>query len=173
MKASILASASAFLFILSCRPGSPVPEFAVPVDYRSWKKTLPQVLDYEVPGHGATYRIIYANEAAFQPLVDRDSQGRERISMKDGAIIIKEVYSRRDEINRAEPVLAIMVKESGNPGAQKNWLFFMKKPGQKPSAVTGRLCIGCHESANEAHPYFDRNPRGVFRDYLFAPALKR
>ncbi len=162
----------AVVFIGGCSQKKQEIFFALPDDYKKWKKTVDKVLDYTVPGHGATFRVIYANDIAFKPAREKDLQGRERVVMKEGSIIIKEIYKRREDINREIPLLTIMKKESANELAIKNWLFILKKPGQKAEAVTGRMCIGCHESANEAHPYFDNNPGNLFRDYLFAPILK-
>jgi hypothetical protein len=34
------------------------------------------------------------------------------------------------------------------------------------------MCHGCHEAANEEHPYFDKNKTGLVRDYLFCPVLE-
>ena len=159
-------------FSLSCGTKRDEAEFVVPSQYRNWKKTVDKVLDYTVPGHGSTFRIIYANDISFKPVIEKDNQGRERVIMREGALIIKEIYKKKEDINREEPMLTIMMKNGNSRNALKNWLFIMKKPGQKPAVITGRLCIGCHESANEAHPYFDRNPGGGFRDYLFAPVAR-
>jgi hypothetical protein len=35
------------------------------------------------------------------------------------------------------------------------------------------MCLGCHEAANEEHPYFDKNKGDAFRDYLFSPFVKK
>jgi hypothetical protein len=65
-----------------------------------------------------------------------------------------------------------MVKNSAAPGAQAGWLYYLKRPGRQPAPVTGRMCHGCHEAANEEHPYFDKNKKGLFSDYLFSPVLE-
>jgi len=48
----------------------------------------------------------------------------------------------------------------------------MKKPGEEWMEVKGRMCVGCHEAANEKHPYFDGNKKEMFRDYLFTLIAK-
>ena len=87
--------------------------------------------------------------------------------MKDGSVIVKEVYQKRNDINNAEPVLPIMVKDSKSRNSLDGWKYYMVEPGKKPLLVSGRMCVGCHEAANEQHPYFDKNRDAMFRDYLF------
>jgi hypothetical protein len=66
----------------------------------------------------------------------------------------------------------IMVKRSNDENALKGWLYYVKFPDKEIKRVDGRFCLGCHEAANEEHLYFDRNKRGIFRDYLFVPLAK-
>lgn len=160
------------IILLSGCAGKDPDAFTVPVDYRTWGKPVDKILNYPVPGHGATYRIIYGNKAAFLSKVTKDQRGDEMIVMPDGSIIIKEVYKTRRDVGRTEPVLDIMVKVSTNRAARNGWLYFVKNPGKPLVRVEGRLCIGCHESANEPHPYFDKNKKGIFRDYLFVKFAK-
>jgi len=156
------------MFPLACSQDK-ASSFKVPPDYRSWKKPVDRVLDYTVPGHGSGFRIIYANSKAYQATVKKDAKGAERIEMPEGAIIIKEVYKRREDINKKDPELTIMEK-SNSPGARNGWMYYVKPPGsQKVVQIRGIMCHGCHEAANEAHPYFDGNKKGMFRDYLFVP----
>lgn len=142
--------------------------FEVP-DYRGWKKPVNRILDTPVPGHGATYRIIYANDTAFESGIVEDDSGRKKVLMNDGSIVIKEVYEKRGDVNRKEPVLTIMVKDSKSISSLDGWKYYMVEPGKKPVMISGRMCVGCHEAANEQHPYFDKNRDAMFRDYLFVP----
>jgi hypothetical protein len=87
--------------------------------------------------------------------------------MNEGSVIVKEIYKKREDVNKAEPVLTIMVKDSKSKDSIDGWKYYMVEPEMKPSLVSGRMCVGCHEAANEQHPYFDRNKEGIFRDYLF------
>jgi hypothetical protein len=60
-----------------------------------------------------------------------------------------------------------MVKDSKNDNSIDGWKYYMVEPGKKPLLMSGRMCVGCHEAANEQHPYFDKNRDAMFRDYLF------
>jgi len=154
-----------FIF-LSCSPST--DNFTVPV-YKDWRKPVNLILDTPVPGHGSTYRIIYANDTAFDSKIVEDDSGRKRVLMNDGSVIVKEVYKKRTDIDNIEPELTIMVKDIGSADSLDGWKYYMVEPGKKPMLVKGRMCIGCHEAANEQHPYFDKNRDAIFRDYLFVP----
>jgi hypothetical protein len=146
--------------------------FSVPANYRTWQKATKRILDYEVPGHGATIRLIYGNDIAFSAAVTKDKNGADRIIMLDGSIIIKEIFNKRKDVGKTEPSLVIMVKDTRSRLAQDGWVYYKKSPGQPLQTVEGRMCIGCHEAANEPHPYFDKNTTGIFRDYLFTKYAK-
>jgi hypothetical protein len=146
--------------------------FKVPGDYKSWKKPVEEVMDYEIPGHGKTFRVIYANSTSFNPEIIKRNNGTERIVYREGSIFIKEVYERQADVGNAEPFLTIMKKESKNSMAVNGWVYFAKKPGKDQEIISTRKCVGCHESANEQHPYFDRNEEGLYRDYIFVPVNK-
>ena len=149
-------------------------DFLIPKDYRLWKKAYADVLDYPVPGHGDTIRVIYANEKAFQAKIVEDKYYNSRVIFPDGAIIIKEVYKNRNDINMAEPELTIMKKDSIHQDALDDWIYYLAKPGEKfAKPIKGRMCIGCHEAANDKHPYFTGNPRGIFCDYVFIGIAKK
>ena len=160
----IVLSGIIFCSISGCSSSEDL--FTVP-EYKGWKKPVNRILDTPVPGHGATYRIIYANDTAFSSKITEDKSGRKRVLMNDGSVIVKEVYQKRNDINNAEPVLTIMVKDSKSRNSLDGWKYYMVEPGKKPLLVSGRMCVGCHEAANEQHPYFDKNRDAMFRDYLF------
>jgi hypothetical protein len=147
-------------------------KFTVPANYRSWKKPVKKLLDYPVPGHGDTVRVIYGNKTAFTAVLTKDKTGTDMIDMPDGSIIVKEIYKRKRDVNRKEPELTIMVKNARSTQALHGWFYYVKKPRKPLIRIDGRLCIGCHEAANESHPYFDKNKKGIFRDYLFASYVK-
>lgn len=167
VKVLFLFITSAFL-LTSCGKGSDPGKYTVP-DYRKWKKPVPGVLDNPVPGHGATFRIIYANEKAFSMKMATGEGGVREMRMSDGSVIVKEVYDKRADIGKKTPTLTIMVKDSKSPDALDGWIYYVKKPEKETVVVKGRMCIGCHVAANEAHPYFDGNREELFRDYLFVP----
>jgi len=141
--------------------------FVLPEDYTSWKKPVNRVLDYEVPGHGKSFRRIYANAIAFKPVRGK-IRGTDALVMPDGAVIIKETYVKRSDIKKRNyKNLTIMVKDVSSPVSKNGWRYFMKGKNKPVMEVKSRMCIGCHEAANEPHPYFDKNKKGIFRDYLF------
>ncbi len=146
--------------------------FTVPSDYRSWEKPVKKVLDYPVPGHGPTFRVIYGNGTALSAKASKDTTGTDQILMPDGSILIKEIYKSKKDINKKEPKLTIMVKNSKSKSALNGWLYYNKEPGKPVMLIRGRMCVGCHEAANEPHPYFDKNTKGIFRDYCFAKYAK-
>ena len=139
--------------------------FSLPEDYRSWKRPIKRVLDNPVPGHGASYRIIYGNDKTFE-----GSKKNGLFTVPDGAILIKENYVSRKDIKKGKYFdRTIMVKNSKAPDAVAGWLYYVKGQDKPVAPVKGRKCVGCHEAANEPHPYFKKNPRGEFRDFLFIP----
>jgi len=144
--------------------------FDVP-DYKKWNHPVDRVLDTPIPGHGASFRIIYANDIAFKSKIIKTA-GVPRVSMNDGSIIVKEVYDKREDIGVRTPGLFIMIKASKDPDAINGWTYYSKKPGQEAVEVKWRMCVGCHEAANEQHPYFDGNKKEIFRDYLFTLIAK-
>lgn len=140
-------------------------------DYTKWKKPVDKVLDYAVPGHGKDLRVIYANSKAFE--VKQKKKGNQiRYKFPDGSIIVKAIYANKADVGKNEKMITYMVKESKNPKSQDNWLYFMQKKGEKPVLVGSKMCIRCHEAANETHQYFDGNKNGDFMDYIFVPFNK-
>lgn len=156
-------------FVFQC--GDKEKEYTVP-QYKNWKKVTPSVLDTPVPGHGSTFRIIYANDTAFASKIVADQAGQKRVVMNDGSIIVKEIYKKREDIGYKIPELFIMEKNSTDPEALNGWEYYVKKPAEKGFEVKTRMCVGCHEAANEKHPYFDGNREEIFRDYLFTRIAK-
>ncbi len=163
---------SVLLVMAGCSGKKKISAFTVPKGYKTWKKPVKRVLKYEIPGHGDSQRIIYANKKAFDPEREKTPAGVERIVFKEGSVIVKEVYGKNANIASSEPALTVMKKESDHPQALNGWVYCIKKPGKDPVVVTTRLCVGCHESANERHPYFDKNRKGIYRDYIFVPLYK-
>ncbi len=157
------------LLLLQCSEKE--EEYTVP-QYREWKKVTPQPLDRAIPGHGASYRVIYANDTALASKIVTDQSGKKRVVMNDGSIIVKEVYKKREDIGYRVPEIFIMEKKGSDPEAIHGWEYYMKKPAEDAVEVKSRFCVGCHEAANEKHLYFDENKDEMFRDYLFSPIAK-
>jgi hypothetical protein len=165
-----------FLFILvsivSCSKGSNSDAITIP-DYKKWKKPVDKILDYPVPGHGPGFRIIYANDITFTATESTDSRGRKKIVFPEGSYIVKESYKSKKDIGKKEPVVFAMIKNSKSTQSVSGWIYYLKKPGESPAVIKTKMCNGCHEAANEKHPYFDGNPDDSFRDYIFVPYVNR
>ncbi len=56
-----------------------------------------------------------------------------------------------------------------NPESFPGWMYYVKKKNIPLMNVRGRMCTGCHEAANDPHPYFDGNKEKRYRDFLFVP----
>jgi len=165
MKKEIILSAA--LILSACSAKEARDEFSLP-DYRQWRKPVPEVLDYPVPGHGAGQRIIYGNDLAFAPS-KKVSEGKVVYNFPDQSVIVKEIYKPGEDLNSAVPALTIMVKNPKESAARDGWIYFMRPPGGELMRMEGKMCSGCHSAANEASPYFDKNPGEDFRDFVFAP----
>jgi hypothetical protein len=170
MRAMLFAAVAAALSMVACGGGYDIngKMGGSLREYRGWKKGSPAPITGPLPGHGAGARLIYGNGIAFSPLVVKGKGGDGSFEMRDGSVVIKESYGGIDRIGVEAPMLTIMLKLKEHPLAQEGWLYFVKRPGSDPVLITGRLCIGCHESANEG-----RDGRGsrIFRDYLFEPFI--
>lgn len=145
-------------------------KFTVPA-YKSWKKPVDKIVDTPIPGHGESFRVIYANDIAFSSNIVKEGNV-QKVRMNEGSIVVKEVFEKREDVEYKIPGLFIMVKDSRSPDAINGWVYYMKKPGKDAVEITWRMCVGCHEAANEKHPYFDGNKNDMFRDYLFTLIAK-
>jgi hypothetical protein len=172
MKKIILFSIIISMFLMiSCSKGSKSETLSIP-DYKKWKKPVNKIIDYPVPGHGAGFRFIYANDISYAASVSKDSRGLKKIVYPEGSYIIKESYKNKKDIGEKDPVIYGMIKNSKSSQAVAGWIYYVKKPNELLSVVSTKMCSGCHEAANEKHPYFDGNPDDSFRDYLFVPVIK-
>ena len=155
----------------SCSQGNKAENLSVP-DYKKWKKPVNQIIDYPVPGHGSGFRIIFANEISYTAAFSKDNRGLNKIVYPEGSYIIKEVYKSRKDIGKNDPVVYGMLKNSKSSQAVNGWIYYVKKPNDLLTVVNTKMCAGCHEAANEKHPYFDGNTDDSFRDFLFVPVVK-
>jgi hypothetical protein len=154
--------------LINCSDDIGLQNFTIPKDYKNWRKPYNEPVRYAIPFHGNTIRIAYANDLAYKPKIDKKDKGSTNIEYLNGTIFIKENYSVDKYSNNPEPVITIMVKNTENPQSHNGWLYYIKKPKEDLTMVTSKLCYGCHESANEEHPYFDKNENNDFRDYIFS-----
>ncbi len=157
--------------LILCKEKAIEEQLTIPENYQKWKQPAEKILDYTIPGHGASARIIYANSEAYN-YTETNINDSVKITYPDGTIIIKEVYNKKESIGKSLPVLDIMIKNSKSADAVNGWLYYMQTPGGKPELIKGRMCVGCHEAANDPHPYFDKNINEDFRDYLFIKPVK-
>jgi hypothetical protein len=156
-----------FVVFASCRKKEKVP--LVPDDYRSWNKTIDEVLDYPIPGHESNCRIIYIN-ATGEQVQPTKKNNRVFYDYPEGTIIVKEIYAglkppKEDEIPEK---LTVMIKDAQHPNSRNGWLWIVKdvKTGEE-TIIDYEFCVECHANANEPHPYGDKNPNGDFRDYAY------
>lgn len=147
-------------------------EFIVPADYKSWKQPANKILSYSVPGHGKSFRRIYANDKAFQVRISNNDSEKKYI-FPDGTIFIKETFQKEEDVDNKNPGLTIMIKDSLNEKGTDGWIYLMKEPDKEnPVQIESKLCTGCHTAANDTHPYFDGNQAENFRDYIFVPVTE-
>jgi hypothetical protein len=140
----------------------------VPDEYATWGRTTELRLDYPIPGHEDSFRIIYMNDTGFG--FSKAATGREdRVEFPEGTVIAKEVYATLSPEPGAKPVMVTaMIKDSGNPAAKGGWVWVAKDLSMgKETLIKGDFCFTCHANANEAHPYGDKNPDEGFRDFVF------
>jgi hypothetical protein len=142
----------------------------LPDDYSGWEKTTNTVLNYPISGHENHFRIPYINETGEKPEITVKNN-RKYYNYPPGTIIIKEVY---DKLTAPAPgekpiMLTAMVKTPDDPNALGGWVWIVKTPQNKEIIFKSDFCITCHNDANSAHPYGDKNPDGEFRDYVFFP----
>jgi len=71
-------------------------------------------------------------------------------SFPDSSIIVKEIYS--DKNNLSPDILAVMVKLRGDKNSGKDWLWAEYSPsGETEYSVTkkGKVCIKCHQRGDD------------------------
>ncbi len=163
MKFCYLFIATMSLALLSCSPKK--PDALVLGDYQAWNKPVSEPLTYTVPGHENRYRIIYMNDIAW------NAKRGGVLDFPRGSVIIKDIYAGNSIKEGEKPVMAtFMYKDPGNPAALKGWVWGVKDLATgRENSKTYDFCATCHANANEAHPYGDRNPGKLFRDYVFLP----
>lgn len=158
--------------LFSCEKGESGYIDPIPPNYKDWEKPV-GLLEYPVPGHGESRRLIYVNRIALTGGIRQGADGRKFVIYPKGTIIIKEVYRKTENGYAKKPQLTIMVKDPGNEAARYGWLYYVKNADQASvTLVENKLCEGCHDAANERHPYFDQNKEGMFRDYVFINLAK-
>jgi|GEM_PF-954571 len=138
-------------------------------EYRSWTKTVPDILSYPIPGHEDKYRRIFISPSGIATWIESRG-GRRHYQYPPDTQIIKEILP--SNWNGSDPplMLTAMVKRPQDPRARGGWLWIVYSPGTgKETVITEEFCITCHGNANEPHPYGDKNPNNEFRDYLFFP----
>ncbi len=162
-----LAIAIMTIFPTACAPAQ---VSFLPQDWRLWKVTTGLRLDYPIPGHEDRLRVPRMNGLGFSTVQGLDVP----LDFPEGTIIAKEVYARRNPLPGEVPVqVTIMVKSPKDPLAKGGWIWISKDLASgKETVFATKFCVGCHANANEAHPYADKNPKGLFRDYVFiVPAI--
>lgn len=120
-----------------------------PGDYTTWKRFD---VTGEAPGHGDTYRIIYANDVASDP------SSQLYIGYPLGSIIVKEIYDNDDGqpgamryvaiMRRNQPVVTVLEKQGG-------WLFSQSSEPNGAETHTDRCWNRCHVAAPFNGAWYD------------------
>jgi hypothetical protein len=161
-------TALALAFLGAC---APAPRTAlVPTDYRAWKRSTGQELNYPIPGHADNYRRIFMNSVGENPRMETVN-GRTIWTYPEGAQIVKEVFKGQSPAAGEKPVtLTVMLKAPRDRDARGGWLWISKNAASgEETVIAEEFCITCHANANEKHPYSDGNQQEEFRDYVFFP----
>ncbi len=118
-------------------------------DYTTWKRID---VTGEAPGHGDTYRIIYANDLATDP------SSTLYLGYQEGSIIVKEIR----ELDAGEPgalkYVAIMRRIGRVSTAlddQGGWLFSQSKQPNRAETHTDRCWNRCHVAAPFNGAWYD------------------
>lgn len=126
-------------------PVSPEP----PGDYTAWKRID---VTGQAPGHGDTYRIIYVNAVAADPLHDL-AQG-----YRVGSILVKEIRDNDSGAPGALRYVALMRRES-LPAAplapDGGWLFSESDVPNGPETSRALCWARCHVAAPLQGAWYD------------------
>jgi len=136
--------------------------------YENWERTTNEALNFPIPGHESNFRRIYMNKAGMEY---RQKAGMgTALDYPDGTIVVKEIYSGLSEPKPEQKpiVLDLMIKQKKSRDGRGGWLWVVRNLASgQDMLMKGDFCVNCHDSANEEHPYGDKNPTKAFRDFLF------
>jgi hypothetical protein len=117
-------------------------------DYTAWKR-----LDVQgpAPGHGDTYRIIYANSVAADP--DQDFLE----GYAEGAILVKEIRDNQDGSPGGLRYLAIMRRDRFDPAlaVDGGWLFTQADEPNGAEVRPTYCWARCHAAAPYVGAWYD------------------
>lgn len=141
-----LAMAVTAVALVGCKvPVSPDPIG----DYTSWKR-----IDVTgvAPGHNDTYRIIYINEIAANPVGDL------RLGFPIGSVIVKEIRQNNNGMPGDLNYVAIMRKEESPSTAltdEGGWLFTQSLTPGGDETYTSLCWNRCHVAAPYNGAWYD------------------
>lgn len=167
---ALISGLICFIMLFACQQQEP-PFVPSSEEYRTWNSPTARELNYVIPGHLEHYREIYINAIGYN--VQPTEEGDHRTyAYPEGTMIVKEIYDdlHPPEKEEAPVSLTVMIKDSQHPKSQRGWIWIDKdlQTGEE-RVIEYQLCCDCHASANEPHPYGDKNPAGSDRDYVFFP----
>ena len=117
-------------------------DLPLPADYTSWGHIE---VSGEVPGHGNTFRIIYANPLATDPTQPR---------YQEGSMLIKEIYDR--EGGTLKTIEAMRRDGDGVPALQNEGDWLYATIGRDGTATHKDLCWNrCHVAAPYNGAWYD------------------
>jgi hypothetical protein len=116
-------------------------------DYSGWKQFATWG---QTPGHGDTYRIIYANPAA--ETFDRVNVGEYPVD----SVVVKEVYERIGNGPGALQIVEIMRRANDKAyEGSGGWLFSDAETPSGPETEKTFCWRRCHQAAPFAGAWFD------------------
>jgi hypothetical protein len=145
MRAARAARVALAVALAACAaPVSPEPLG----DYTGWKRfdvTGP------APGHGDTYRVIYANAVAVDPAQSFLD------GYADGAVIVKEIRTDAGGQPGELRYLAIMRRELSDPSLAGDgfWLFTQADSAEAAESAPSYCWRRCHQAAPYAGAWYD------------------
>ena len=167
--ASIVLSLVTLVAATACRRPPEVRWVPPSEEYSSWSRWPNDPLDYPIPGHLNSRRVILINEVGKGTTIETQA-GRVHETYPEGTVIIKEIYSPSVSVDTGPERLVAMVRSPEHPQARGGWIWVTKDLSTgKEQVIEYELCFDCHADANEPHPYGDGNPNGEYRDYVFFP----
>jgi len=118
-----------------------------PGEYTQWKR-----IDTwgTTPGHGDSYRIIYANEPATQL-----DLGLSPLAFPDGTILVKEVYDNASNTPGRLRVIELARRIGPASGQQAGWVFSATSTPNGDETEQTFCWRRCHVAAPLAGAWFD------------------
>lgn len=136
----------ALLFVVLAGCASEVADFPPLGDYTTWER---RDTKGTTPGHGDTYRVIFANDIATTYVAG--------FGYPEGSTIVKEVYARDGEGPGKLSVIEIMRREGPHKlDGEGGWVFTAASEPNGQESLKENFCWRrCHQAAPFEGAWFD------------------